>query len=268
MSDTIRCPDCGHENPPGLDACAACGFPLDAEATARVGGTSAPVAPTPAPAGGEPAESPAPAEEIFIPRPIRRPLRPRANRANMMSTSLWLIFGSIAAIAVIGVAVKTNVDRASQPVEGSTPVQQASADSLLAAIQRDSTDVGARVRLADLLYDTANWPEAIVQYRAAIRMDSSLVGSIVDLGVCYYTLGEVDEAERHFLLALNRDPHHPVATFNLGIVHERRKDFKRALDYFHRALRSEPPEEMKQAVMAAMARIQEEQKLKPGPLTP
>ena len=257
MSDTIRCPDCGHENPPGATECAACGFPLESEAVARAGATRR-EPPRTEPAPG--AEPPAPP---YIPRPIRRPPRPRSN---MQVTSLWLIFGTFCALAVIGVAIKSNVDRAQQPIEGSSPVQQASADSVMATIQRDSTNVAARVRLGDILYDTGNWSEAIVQYRAAIRMDSSLTPSLVDLGVCYYNLGASEQAERHFLLALKRDPHQPVALFNLGIVYEGRKEYRQALDQFHRALETGPPDEMKQAVVAAMERIQKAQGLKAGPL--
>jgi tetratricopeptide (TPR) repeat protein len=259
MSDTIRCPDCGHENPPGLTECAACGFPLDPEAAARVSGGRTEVPSIPLATAGEPPPAP------YIPRPIRRPPRPRANA---QAATLWLFFGTFCALVVIGVAVKTNVDRATQPVEGSSPVQQASADSVMAELQRDSTNVAARVRLGDIFYDTANWPQAIVQYRAAIRMDSSLTASLVDLGVCYYNLGAGKEAERHFLLALQRDPHQPVALFNLGVVYEGRKDYRRALELFHRALQTQPPDEMKQAVIAAMERIQQEQGLKAGPLRP
>lgn len=256
MSDTIRCPDCGHENPPGLTECAACGFPLVPEPGNR--GANGPAAePPPAAPTGEPTTAP------YIPRPIRRPPRPRPNA---QAATLWLIFGTFCALVVIGVAIKTNVDRASQPIEGSSPVQQASADSVLATLQRDSTNVAARVRLGDILYDTANWSEAIVQYRAAIRMDSSLTSSLVDLGVCYYNLGAGEQAERHFLLALQRDPHQPVALFNLAIVYEGRKDYKKAIQLFHRALETQPPDEMRQAVIAAMERIQQAQGLKAGPL--
>ena len=270
MSDTIRCPDCGHENPPGRTECEACGFPLDMETADRSGRvTDTPEAASGAPPSG-PAASPGPsagpappAGTPYIPRPIRRPPRPRANA---QAATLWLIFGGFCAIVVIGVAIKANVDRATQPIEGAKEAVQASADSVIAQLQRDSTNVEARVRLGDILYDTANWSDAIVQYRAAIRMDSSLTASIVDLGVCYYNLGASDQAERHFLLALARDPHQPVALFNLGVVYEGRKEFKRALDMFHRSLNSAPPDQMKPAIVAAMERIEQEQGLKAPPL--
>ena len=252
MSDTLHCPDCGHENPPGFEACAACGFPLT-ESTAGSAPAAAPAV--------KPAEGPSSTPQITIRRP-----RPRPPRGSQQATTLWLVFGTFAALMVIWVAIKANVDRATQPVEGSSPEQQVNADSLMRELQRDSTNVSARVRLGDILYDTGNWNDAIVHYRAALRMDSTLVSALVDLGVCYYNLGATEEAERHFTLALRREPHQPVALFNLGIVSERRKAYREAMDYYHRALQTAPPEEIKQAIMAGMARIQQAQGLQPGPL--
>jgi tetratricopeptide (TPR) repeat protein len=167
------------------------------------------------------------------------------------------------ALVVIYVAVKANVDRSQPAVEGASPTQQVSSDSLRQVLDRDTSNVEARVRLADLLYDTANWSEAIIHYRAALRRDSSQVNALVDLGVCYYNLSDAAEAERHFLLALERDPHHPVALFNLGIVYERRGDPTHALEYYHRALESDPPPEMRQPLIEAMNRIQEKPAKKP-----
>ena len=91
--------------------------------------------------------------------------------------------------------------------------------------------------------------------RSAVRHDSSLVTAIVDQGVCYYNLSVPEEAERLFNLALARDPHQPFALFNLGIVYERRGEPERALQYFHRALQTSPPENMKPALMEAMQRV-------------
>jgi tetratricopeptide (TPR) repeat protein len=260
MSDTVRCPDCGHENPSDALNCAACGFPLKPEAlppAAKAPAGGEPARPSPeAPASGSAAETP-----ILLP-PRRRPPRPRMPNEAL---SLWLVFGTIMALVVIYVAVKANVDRFRPPVEGATPVQQVSSDSLRGVLDKDSTNVEAQIRLGDVLYDTANWSEAIVHYRAAIRRDSSQVSALVDLGVCYYNLGDAAEAERHFLLALARDPHQPIALFNLGIVHERGGDPGRALEYYHRALQSGPPPEMQQALIEAMNRLQDKTGVKARP---
>jgi tetratricopeptide (TPR) repeat protein len=191
-------------------------------------------------------------------RPLpRRPRRPRPLASNQV-LSLWLVFGTFCALVVIWVAFKANYDRATQPVPGSSEAQQSRADSLQRILARDSTQIEARVRLADLLYDTGNWSEAVIHYRSAVRQDSSLSTALVDLGVCYYNLGDPTEAERHFRLALGRDPHQPVALFNLGIVYERRKEYRAALEFFHRALQSGPPEPMRSPLLEAMNRVQEQ----------
>ena len=255
MSDTLRCPDCGHENPPGSTSCEACNFPLGGPPRAR----AAEEAPAGSSAGGPADAAGTPPPEV--PRiPRLRPIRPRQPLTGQgQATTLWLTFGSICAAVVLFIGLKSNVERASQPVPGSGPEQQQHADELRLAIEKDSTNVEARVALGDLLYNTANWSEAIVHYRAAVRMDSTRVPAIVDLGVCYYNLGDTNEAERYFLLGLAREPHHPIALFNLGIVSEHRGQDDAALDYFHRALESNPPADMGEPIAQAMQRIMQKQ---------
>ena len=251
MPETIRCPDCGHVNASGSTSCSACNFPLAPE--------SAP----------EPTQTAARAEEhapATLPRRWPRHVARRPRPASNQALSLWLMFGFIAAVAVIYVAVKANLDRGSQPVEGSSQDQQKSADEFRALLDKDSSSVDAHIGLANLLYDTGNWSEAIIHYRAAIRRDSSHVHALVDLGVCYFNLSDPEPAEKLFMLALQRDPHQPVALFNLGIVHEHRKDYRGAMEYLHRALQSAPPEEMKTALVEAMKRVQEKLGTAPPPL--
>ena len=248
LSEVERCPDCGHENVAGSLACAACGFPLRAEALAAAPA----VAPTqPPPLASDPA--PAPGAPPSLPfRPRRRP-----TYGSNEALTLWLVFGTVMTLVVLFVAVKSNVDRVRPPVQGATPVQQVNVDSLRQVLERDSTDVQARVRLGDILYDTGNWSEAIVHYRSAIRLDSSQVTALVDLGVCYYNLGESPRAEELFRLALVREPEQPIALFNLGIVHERREDHARAREYYRRALATDPPPGLREAILEAMGRSQQ-----------
>lgn len=235
MSETTPCPDCGQPNPPGSTFCASCHFPLTESL---------------APVVADPGSSPPPTT------PPQRPIRPRRPRpqANVV-LSLWLGVGAFLALLLVFVAIQANLQRDVPPVEGSNPDQQDQANVFRAAVARDSTDTRSRVGLADILFDTANWSEAIVHYRAAVRQDSTLVTAIVDLGVCYYNLSDPDEAERLFLLALAKDPHQPFALFNLGIVYERRDQPEQALKYFHSSLESGPPENMKQALIEAMQRV-------------
>jgi len=237
MSDIVPCPDCGHRNPAGLSMCERCHFPL----------TEGP------PAGGaRSAQDATPIE----PAPLLRPIRPRRPRPQSnVALSLWLGVGSFLALLLVLIALQANLKRTDEQVEGSSAEQQKSSNELRVALEKDSTDTQARVALADILFDTGNWSEAIVHYRTAIRHDSTLVTAIVDQGVCYYNLGMPDEAERLFRLALQREPHQPFALFNLGIIYESRGNADKALEYFHQALESSPPENMKPALMESMQRV-------------
>ena len=252
MSDTLRCPDCGRENPAASDRCAGCNFPLHGIPAAE-----SPAAPESAVservAGSEGALGPDDDPAPILPR---RPIRARRPRPQSgLQLQLWLMFAVFAAVSVIFIAVKSNYDRETAPIEGSNEEQMKRAGAFQAALVKDSTDIDAHIGLANVLYDTANWPEAIVHYRAAVNRDSSRATVLVDLGVCYYTLGDATHAAELFRLALRRDPHQPIALFNLGIVSERNGDKVEAMRYYHRALESGPPEELKKAVMDAMTRL-------------
>ena len=249
MSDTLRCPGCGRENPATSESCAGCNFPLHGPPAAP------PVAAHRPPARGGGGGEPASGGEAPPIRPMR-PVRPRRPRPQSgLQLQLWLMFSIFAAVAVIFIAVKSNYERDRQPIEGSNEEQMKRAAAFQDLLAKDSSNVEGHIGLGNLLYDTANWPEAIIHYRAAVNRDSSRVTALVDLGVCYYNLSDAVNAEKLFQLALQRDPHQPIALFNLGIVYEQRGDKIGAMRYFHRALESDPPEEMKKAVMDAMTRL-------------
>jgi tetratricopeptide (TPR) repeat protein len=238
-----RCPDCGFENPAGAQSCESCNFPL------AEGGP-------PGPAPKNPDATPAEPAPVIAPPPRLQRLREKRKRQDP-SMTLWLAIGGLGAIALLFIAVQGFQDSNFPAVEGARPEQQQRADELRALIQEDSTNVAARVALGDVLYDTGNWPDAIVQYRAAVRMDSTKTEALVDLGVCYYNLGFSEDAKRHFELALARDPRQTVALFNMGIVHERRGDPKAALGFYQRSLETNPPESMRPPIQQAIERTRQ-----------
>jgi hypothetical protein len=147
MSDAVRCPDCGYENPVGSASCSQCNHPLQA------------AAPAPAPSGAaEP--------EIVIRRPVRRP-RPRP-LANPNALFLWMFLGVVAAAFLVWQAVDGSRRSNAVPVPGASVDQQRLIDSLRTVIRRDSANVDATIEYANLLYDTANWAEAARSYARAI----------------------------------------------------------------------------------------------------
>ena len=169
-----------------------------------------------------------------------------------------MIFGVLVAGCLLWVALSENVKRSRQAdVEGANANQAKQAEELRAALARDSTNIDAHVALGNILYDTANWGEAIVHYKAALARDPSRVPVLVDLGVCYYNSSVADSALTYFQRALALDPHHPVAHFNMGVIYENRHQWKDALSQYHLALEADPTDDLKQSVIAAMQRVQQ-----------
>lgn len=276
MSDPNVCPSCGRENAAGATECANCNFPL-AEAPERVAamaaaGSAAPASPAPpAPPvsthhAGAPEEPEAP---IIIPRPVR-PIRQRrpGGPEQKQQMQLWLVLGGLSILFILYTAVDGFKKNARPPaqVEGAKEGQQRAADLARKTLEADSNNVAARIALADVLYDTANWSEAIISYKSAIRMDPSRATSYVDMGVCYFNLGKMDEAVALFQKALTLDPQQPIALFNLGVVAESKDDNDGALKYYHRAMQANPPDQMGQALTTAIQRIMQKQGKKAPPL--
>jgi tetratricopeptide (TPR) repeat protein len=239
MSESITCPDCGAANPAGSVACEHCNFPLV----------------PPQPGVAAPAETSAPAPvasdaRAFDPGP--RPMRPRRARPNAMEPvqmQLWLVSGVAVVLGIVYFAAQGFWKSNLKPVEGARPEQQQVADQARGVLEKDSTNLAARIELANVLYDTGNWSEAIVHYKAAARLDPQRATTLVDMGVCYYNLSRFAAAESLFQHALLIDPAQPVALFNLGIVAESQQHYDQAVSFYHRAMQANPPDAMKQPLM-------------------
>ena len=249
MPDSLRCPSCGAENAAGAEACAQCNFPLSGKA------------PTPA--------APA-AEEQFKfdpgPRPVRRRARPDAMQPIQMQ--LWLFAGIAVVMGILYFAAQGFWHSNAKPVEGAAPPQQQRADAARTVLAKDSTNLMARIELANVLYDTGNWSEAIVHYKSAERLDPKRSTTVVDMGVCYYNLGRFATADSLFRHALAIDPHQAVAMFNLGIIAESRGEWNAALAQYHRALEADPPDAMKQVLQQRIQEAMAKTGRKPPPLGP
>ena len=240
MSDNVTCPGCGASNPAGVEICGQCNFPL-AQATP-------PVAPPKAKAAdGTPSVAEA---RPFDPGP--RPVRRRRSRPDAMppiQMQLWLITGLAVVLGLAYYAAQGFWKSNLRPVEGARPEQQQQVDLARNALAKDSTNLAARIELANILYDTGNWGEAVLHYKAATRLDPKRPTTLVDMGVCYYNLSHFAEAETLFQQALAIDPVQPVALFNLGIVAETQQRYPEAMSYFHRAMEANPPDAMKQPLV-------------------
>jgi tetratricopeptide (TPR) repeat protein len=257
MLEDVICPSCGFRNPPDAENCAACNFPLKRAAGE---GVTEPSRAEQASATGVP---------TYAPRRMRRPPRGPAPLQGQ-AMWLWLLFGTFAAVVLIATAVQTfrkqNAPPAAPPVEGVSPEQQAVVNSARAELARDSSNVEAHLALANVLYDTGNWDQAIVEYRSVLRRDSTRVPPMVDLGVCYYNLGDTPHAEELFHHALQLDPGQPVALFNLGIVAERHGHWDEALRWYHQAMEHATDAGLRESIAQALQRTATKAGRKPPPL--
>lgn len=273
MSHTIDCPGCGAANAADAAKCAQCNYPF-VDTFPRAASASAaptPEAPVHVKAVAPPQPKPA-AHEPEVrgfdpgPRPVRRN---RARRAAMEPIQMQIV-GAVAIAVVIGLvyfaaqgAMKTNAPN----VAGADPQMQKAADAARELLARDSTNVAARINLANVLYDTANWGEAIIHYKSALRLDPQRVTTVVDMGVCYYNLGQAEAAESLFTHALTIDPTQPIALFNLGIVAEGQSRWNDALGYYHRAVQASPPAEVRKVLEEHIKNVMAKTGKQPPPLT-
>src|SRR5262249_8462937 len=121
------------------------------------------------------------------PRPLPR-RRPRPGAMQPVQMQLWLFAGAAMVLAIVYFAAQGFWHSNARPVEGAGPEQQQRADLARATLEKDSTNLAARIELANVLYDTGNWSEAIIHYTSAVRLDPTRSTTLVDLGVCYYNL--------------------------------------------------------------------------------
>jgi tetratricopeptide (TPR) repeat protein len=237
-------------------SCAQCNFPLLPHSTPVPEPAAEPHAPEPAAPAGTPGVE---AGRGFDPSIRRmRPIRPRPPRGPQaqLQMQLWLVLGSVAVLLVLFTAYQGfRKNNTPAPVEGAKEDQQHMADMARAELAKDSTNVNARILLANVLYDTGNWSEAIIHYKAARARDPKRIETLVDLGVCYYNLSHPDEAMGLFKEALALEPDHPIALFNMGIVAEGQGRMEDALKYYHHALQSHPPEGMGEPLQQAIQRV-------------
>lgn len=265
MSETVTCPGCGTANPAGAEQCRNCNFPL--------GAAPRPAAP-PAEAAPEepatvPADAPSAGEMSQKPVTLQRPQRPRRARPDTMQPvqmQIWLFVGIAVVLGLVYFAAQGFWTTHVTPVQGASSAEQQRADLARSALEKDTTNVAARIELANVLYDTGNWSEAIVHYRSAERLDPHRSTTVVDMGVCYYNLSAFATAESLFTHALAIDPKQIFALFNLGIVAESRSDWKGAIDYFHRVMELNPPEGMRPIVEQHLQAAMEKTGRKAPPL--
>lgn len=122
------------------------------------------------------------------------------------------------------------------------PVQGGNEIALLQDIvKKDPKNVGALIKLGNMLMDTHRFHEAIDSYQKAIELDPKNVDVRVDMGTCYRNVGQPDRAVEEYRKVLAINPSHLNAHRNLGVVLAfDLGDKKQAIKEFEEYLRLSP----------------------------
>ena len=229
MSDSAsrKCPDCGVANALNASICTECNHPMDPLAEKTT--VSRPIRRRPRPRSGPqlPGMTKVVEEEgKVIPRRTHSRIgflgigggdRPRGDDA---PNWIWLILGTFALGAALFAAIGNATREPPFSVPGASPVQANIADSLRRALRKDSLNVDGYIRLANLLYDTQNYEQAVPYYRTVLRLDPGKTDARVDLGVALHQSGHTGEAVSELGQVLAEHPDHAIAWFDLGVIYE------------------------------------------------
>jgi tetratricopeptide (TPR) repeat protein len=97
-------------------------------------------------------------------------------------------------------------------------LDQAEAQRLLTAAEKNPGDAKARVDLGNLYFDAERYPEAIAWYLQALKINPNDADVSTDLAVCYYYSNDPDRALQQFDASLRVNPKHTKTLLNQGIV--------------------------------------------------
>jgi cytochrome c-type biogenesis protein CcmH/NrfG len=120
------------------------------------------------------------------------------------------------------VATQPPADPASSPQGGQgqqpRPLDEAQAQALRTAAEKNPSDAASRVQLGNLYFDSERFGEAATWYEAALKLNPNDPNVSTDLGVSFYYLNQADRALQQFDRSLEVDPKHAKTLLNQGIV--------------------------------------------------
>jgi tetratricopeptide (TPR) repeat protein len=124
-----------------------------------------------------------------------------------------------AAPAAVAEQAQPAQGQASMPAaQAARPFDQAEAQRLQAAAEKNPADTKTRVDLGNLYFDAERYADAINWYQQALKINPGDPDVGTDLAVCYYYSNDPDRALQQFEVSLKADPKHVKTLLNQGIV--------------------------------------------------
>jgi cytochrome c-type biogenesis protein CcmH/NrfG len=226
----VRCSVCGHRNPPDAPVCGSCGARLLSAVTPRK-------------PQGEGEQKPRKTQPAT---PAGRRIEP------------WQLISGAAVIILLTYLISTSLsDKGSNQSPSAAPVTAPAAVVPLQgmnkvdtapfelAVRQNPADLGAQLRLANILHDNGDYTRAIETYKTYLSKDPVNPDARVDLGICYFEVAKqgLENPAEYYKLALKemqtvirKTPNHQPAAFNLGIVYLNMGDVAESNKWFTRAV--------------------------------
>ncbi len=136
---------------------------------------------------------------------------------------------------------------------------------LIEKLKADPSNAALLANIANIYYDTQQYPTAIDYYQRALKIDPANAGVRTDMATAYWYTGEADTAIKEFQKSLTYEPNKPNTLFNLGIVEWQGKmDIDKATAAWQKLLDTNPNYEAKDKVLELMAQAKKHAGVKPG----
>ena len=143
---------------------------------------------------------------------------------------------------------------------------QSQADSLVQALENNPDDANIWLNLANTYYDLGaaylqsapakaadSFKKAVEAYQIVLKNKKD-VNIIVDMATAAYYAGENDLADKSFQEALTLKPDFYNGLLNYGIfLMNAKNDYEKAIDQWHKALATNPPNEEKERLQNLIA---------------
>jgi cytochrome c-type biogenesis protein CcmH/NrfG len=136
---------------------------------------------------------------------------------------------------------------------------------LIEKLKADPSNAALLASIANIYYDTQQYPTAIDYYQRALQIDPANAGVRTDMATAYWYTGDADTAIKEFQKSLTYEPNKANTLFNLGIVEWQGKmDIDKATAVWQKLLDTNPNYEAKDKVLELTAQAKKHSGVKPG----
>jgi len=250
--ETLVCPTCGYQNAAGAESCESCGSSLKHVARSKAERTDAPRVQVSASA--EPQKREPPKEKREKPKQDTT-AKAEKHGFRLEPTQIGYIAAAVFLGAVLTYGIMSTKSNSSSQQDNSGQADQQAQqgqqgqpsadvlheiDRLRQVVDKNPSDLGSTLQLANMLQDNTFYDQAAVYYKRYMDKVPTNVDARVDYGVTLFEGGHPQDALVQLKEAVKENPRHQVAYFNLGIVYLNVQDIADANAAFKKCAAIDP----------------------------